>query len=78
MKWGIKISKFIDIINRSTRIVNRLINLSSAIYTVENISTFAEINKTVQEKSIPIGSAIKVNIIGVEATDIIFHSNSII
>lgn len=31
IKWGIKISRFIDRINRSTRIVNRLVNLSSFI-----------------------------------------------
>jgi hypothetical protein len=45
---------------------------------VENISTLAEINSTVQENNMPIGSAISVNIIGVEAVDIITHSSKII
>jgi hypothetical protein len=45
------------------------------MYTVENINTLAEMNNTVQENIIPVGSATKVIIIGVLVTDIILHSN---
>jgi hypothetical protein len=78
MKWGIKINRFIDIINNRTRVVKRLIKTSPCIYTVENIITLAEIKRTVHENIIPIGSAISVNIIGVQLIDIKFHSKIII
>lgn len=75
MKCGIKISRFIDRTNSRTKIVNRLINLSSFIYTVENINTFPEINNTTHENIIPIESATTENVIGVLNIDAIFHSN---
>jgi hypothetical protein len=40
--------------------------LSSFIYVVEKCNTLAEINRTVDENIVPVGSAIIVNIIGVE------------
>ena len=68
-----KIRKFIDKTNSRTKMVNRSLNFSSSIYTVENINTFAEIKITVAENIIPTVSAISVNIIGVEVTYIV-HS----
>lgn len=62
--------------NNSTRIVNRLMNLSSFIYTVENIKTFVEMNNTVHEKIMPVGSAIMVIRICVPPIDTIVHSSS--
>jgi len=58
--------------------VNRLMNLSSFMYTVENIRTFPEMNKTVHENNIPIASAIIVKEIGVLEIDAIVHSRSIV
>jgi len=75
MKCGRKISKFIDIMNIRTRMVNRFTNTSPCMYTVENIRTFAEIKRTVHENSMPIGSAINVNTTGVLYIDIKFHSS---
>jgi hypothetical protein len=45
---------------------------------VENLRTFAEINKTVIENIMPKGSRIMVKIIGVWASDIKFHSSKIV
>lgn len=66
MRCGKKISMFIDITNSSTNTVNRLINLSSFIYTVENCSTLAEISRTVEENITPVVSRITVTMIGVD------------
>jgi len=43
---------------------------------VENLSTFAEIMRTVHENISPRGSIINVSITGVEEIDIRFHSSS--
>jgi hypothetical protein len=66
---------FIDKMNNSTKIVNRVVNLSSAIYIVEKNSTFAEINNTTHENLVLMLSATSVNISGVELIDNIDHSN---
>jgi len=47
---------FIEITNKMTRIVNRLRKISELMYVLVNNITLAEINKTVEEKSVPIGS----------------------
>ena len=65
IRWGKKINMFMERTNSNTKIVNRLINLSSFMYTVENFSTFAEIIITVHENISPIGSIITENITGV-------------
>lgn len=44
------------------------------MYTVENINTLDEINRTTHENINPRGSATNVSTIGVEKTDIKFHS----
>jgi hypothetical protein len=48
------------------------------MYTVENISTFAEIMSTVHLNTIPYGSRIVVSVIGVDEILSIFHSKSIV
>lgn len=78
IKWGKKINIFIDRTKSSTRTVNRLINLSSFMYTVENLRTFAEIIITVHENIRPIGSKINVNTMGVDEIEKRVHSNSIV
>lgn len=78
IRWGMKIKRFIDRINKITRIVNRVINLSSDIYVEENFSTLAEINKTVLENKRPIGSQIRVRRIGVLEMGIITHSRRVV
>ena len=67
-----------DRINSKTRTVNRLINLSSFMYTVENIRTLPEINSTVHENRRPIGSIITVIMIGVLETEAIVHSSKVV
>jgi len=47
IRFGIKIRKNIDMINRTTRIVNRWRNGSACMYEVENFRTLAEIKKIV-------------------------------
>jgi hypothetical protein len=78
IRWGMKINRFIDRINRITRIVNRVINLSSDIYDEENFSTLAEINRTVLENKRPMGSQTRVRRIGVLEMGIITHSRRIV
>lgn len=77
IKFGIKIKRFMDAINISTKIVKRLINLSSFIYVSENLRTFAEIISTTHENNIPVVSAIIVIVIGVDLIDSRVHSISI-
>lgn len=50
IRFGIKIRKNIDIINRITRIVNRWRNGSVCIYEDENFRTLAEIRRIVEAK----------------------------
>lgn len=69
---------FIDSTNSKTMVVNRLINLSSCIYTVENLRTLAEIIITVHENISPRGSRIRVNMIGVDEMENIPHSSSMV
>lgn len=61
-------------IKSRTSTVNRCLNFSSYIYTVENLNTFAEINNTTEENVIPIGSRIRVRLIGVTEMWNIAHS----
>ena len=69
---------FIDNTNNRTSTVNRLINLSSFIYTVENLRTLAEIISTVHENISPIGSKISVSIMGVEEIEKSLHSKRVV
>ena len=74
--WGIKINKFIEIINVITKTVKRLINLSSDIYIVENFSTFAEIKITVVEYTKLVLSIIRVITTGAGIIGRRLHSSS--
>lgn len=67
-----------DKTNKTTNLVNRLINLSEDIYTVENCSTLAEIRSTVAEKVSPYGSQIMVRFIGVVEVVVRGHSRMIV
>jgi len=58
--------------------VNRSINLSSFMYTVENFKTLAEIIITVHENIRPIGSKIMVNNTGVDEMEKRVHSNRVV
>lgn len=51
---GMKIRRFIDVINKFTKVVNRGRFISSAIYEVANHMTFAEIKNTVALKISPL------------------------
>lgn len=75
IKCGIKISRFIDVINRITKIVNRTLNSSSFIYDLEKDNTLAEINSTMAEYMVLSRSKISVNFSGEEAIAHIVHSN---
>ena len=78
IKCGKKINIFMDKTNNKTKMVNRLINLSVDIYSVEKCNTFAEINSTVHENISPFGSRIIINIIGVDKIFNRFHSNKVV
>lgn len=58
--------------------MNRSINLSSFMYTVENFRTLAEIMITVHENIRPNGSKINVSITGVDEIEKRFHSSSVV
>jgi len=63
-----------EIIKVITNKVNRLMNLSSPIYTVENLNTLAEIKITTVEYSKLVLSNTKVIITGVGKNDSNLHS----
>lgn len=46
IRFGIKISKFIDKINNKTNILKRTLNFSEDMYIEANRKTFIEINNT--------------------------------
>ena len=60
--------------NRRTKTVNRILYFSWDIQIVENLITFAEMNRTTEENDIPIGSIISVRMTGVEDMWNIIHS----
>ncbi len=62
----------------TTKIVNRLMNLSSLIYTVENLSTLAEIKITTVEYKSLVLSNTKVIITGADIEEIKHHSIKIL
>lgn len=75
---GIKIRKFIDETKRMIRIENRCRNGSFFMYEVEKCMMFAEMNRTVEEKMVPIGSRISGRLICDEFMDMIVHDSRIV
>lgn len=53
-----KIKKFMDEINKMIKMQNRFINRSFLMYDLVKCIILAEINSTVEEKTVPIGSKI--------------------
>jgi len=76
--WGIKISRFIDIIKRNIISRNCPFSFSWFIYLLENRRTFAEIKQTVAENNSPGLSRINGKLIFIADTISKLHSNSII